>query len=70
MLIKIVVALALFAVSLPSYSLVRYNPITGHWEGNICVNNLGWAIVAFQPIGSLCRFVVNNRLQQGIIINQ
>lgn len=51
-------------------SAVRYNPITGFWEGNICLTQWGWAWYKWQPIGSYCTIrMPNGQFVTGIIAN-
>lgn len=65
------ILIVLFLSIEQAHSAVRYNPYTGFWEGNICMNSLGWAFVPWQPIGSLCMFQhPSGRVYQGVIINQ
>lgn len=51
---KQILSILALLLSLNVFALVRFNPNTGLWEGNICMTNLGWAYVEFQPIGSVC----------------
>lgn len=40
------------------------------YEGNICMNNIGWQVVNWQPLGSICYVrLPNGQVMQGIIIN-
>lgn len=49
---------------------VRYNQYTGLWEGNICMNNVAWQFVNWQPLGTLCWLQLPGRPpMQGIVIN-
>ena len=49
---------------------VRFNPNYNRWEGNICMNNLAWQFVDWQPIGSICHmFIPNYGRVSGVIIN-
>lgn len=56
---------------LSAHSMVRFNPYTGLWEGNVCANQAGWTYINFQPIGSFCSFrLANGYIIRGVIINQ
>jgi len=66
---KFLVLLLLF-VSLSAQSAVRFNPNNNMWEGNICMNNIGWQFVDWRPLGSLCWIHIPGRQpMQGTIIN-
>jgi hypothetical protein len=69
LLLTIGIAVLLLS-STASLSAVRYNPLGGYYEGNICMNNLGWQYVNWQPLGSLCRIQLPGYPpMQGIIVN-
>lgn len=40
----------------------------GIWYGNICMNQMGWEIVPFQPVGSMC--LLPRSRTYGVIINR
>ena len=67
---KAILLLVLLVVHTNVWSAVRWNSVTGLWEGNICMNNVGWQVVPFQPLGSICRIALPGYpVMQGIIIN-
>ncbi len=54
----------------PLNAAVKFNPMSGLWEGNICMNNIAWQFVNWQPLGSLCWIQLPGRPPtQGIIVN-
>lgn len=66
---KLVVLMLLF-FSLSVNSAVRWNQFNRTWEGNICMNNIGWQIVNWQPLGSMCMInIPGYPMMQGIIVN-
>lgn len=68
---NIVLLLLILMFSGSVSSAVRFNQFTGLWEGNICMTNLGWGFVPFQPIGSYCFLIGMNGVKVfGMIINQ
>ncbi len=67
---KYIIFILLVIVSFTANSAVRLNPQTKMWEGNICMNNIGWQIVNWQLLGSLCWIHMPGRPpMQGIIVN-
>lgn len=67
---KAFILFLLLTFSTISEAAVRWNPHLGVWEGNICMNNMGWQFVNWQPLGSLCYMrLPNGQIMQGIIIN-
>lgn len=40
----------------------------GIWYGNICMNQMGWEAVNFQPVGSMC--FMSRWRTYGVIINR
>ena len=57
-------------LSFTANSAVRWNPMLRIYEGNICMNNIGWQVVNWQPLGSICYVrLPNGQVMQGIIIN-
>lgn len=67
---KILICLILLVISLNLNAAVRFNTMTGLWEGNICMNNVAWQFVNWQPLGSLCWLQLPGRPpMQGIIVN-
>ena len=67
---KYIVCIFLLVFSFTASSAVRWNPHLRIYEGNICMNNMGWVIVNWQPLGSLCWMQLPGRPpMQGIIIN-
>lgn len=67
---KLLVLILLLISHSSVYSAVRWNSMTKLWEGNICMNNVGWQVVAWQPLGSICRITLPGYPHmQGIIIN-
>jgi hypothetical protein len=67
---KYIISILLLALAIPTNAAVRFNPQTKMWEGNICMNNIGWQFVDWRPIGSLCWVHMPGRPpMQGIIIN-
>ena len=59
----------LLVCSFPSFAAVRWNPYMGLWEGNICMNNAGWQVVAWQPVGSICTMFWGGMPLRGVIVN-
>lgn len=67
---KYIIFILLFLITLPAESAVRWNQTLRVWEGNICMNNVGWQIVNWQPLGSLCTIQIPGYPRmQGVIIN-
>jgi hypothetical protein len=67
---KYIISLLVLTFSITANSAVRWNQTLRIWEGNICMNNLGWQVVNWQPLGSLCWMQLPGRPpMQGIIIN-
>jgi len=57
-------------LSFTANSAVRWNPMLRIYEGNICMNNIGWQVVPWLPLGSICYMQLpNGQVLQGIIIN-
>lgn len=68
---RIFLAIFLLFFTVCAHSLVRFNPQTRLWEGNICASPWAWTYVPFQPVGTLCVIrMPNGQLIQGQIINQ
>jgi hypothetical protein len=66
-----ILSIVLLTFSQVSHSAIRWNHLTGFWEGNICAGPTAWTYVAWQPVGSVCYiYFPNGAWQQGIIINQ
>lgn len=60
----------LLLFSLSANSAVRWNQYNRTWEGNVCMNNVGWQIVNWQPLGSMCMINISGYpMMQGIIVN-
>ena len=67
---KYLAIILLLLISFTVNAAVRYNPHLRIYEGNICMNNIGWQIVQWQPLGSICYMrAPNGQMMQGIIIN-
>jgi len=67
---RILTFFLLFTLCTTLNAAVRWNPNLRVWEGNVCMNNMGWQIVNWQPIGSICLIQIPGRPpMQGIIIN-
>jgi len=67
---KTIIFLILLTLGFNSNAAVRWNPALRLWEGNICMNNVGWQVVQWQPLGSICRITLPGLpVMQGIIIN-
>jgi len=67
---KTVIFLILLIAGFNADAAVRWNPTTRIWEGNVCMNSVGWQIVNWQPVGSICMIQFPGRPpMQGIIIN-
>lgn len=67
---KYILFISLFLSSFSAIPAVRWNPQLGIYEGNICMNNVGWQMVAWQPLGSLCVIQLPGYPRmQGIIVN-
>jgi hypothetical protein len=67
---KSLIIFLLLTFATVSNAEVRWNPVLRIWEGNICMNNIGWQVVNWQPLGSLCYMrLPNGQIMQGIIIN-
>ena len=67
---KYIVFILLLLLSFAVNAAVRYNPQLRIFEGNICMNNMGWQVVQWQPLGSICYMrLPNGQIMQGIIIN-
>lgn len=56
-------------IPLNAISEVRYNPVSGLWEGNVCMTQYGWAFVNYQPIGSICTVHTPAGPVKGRIVN-
>jgi hypothetical protein len=65
-LLKSILLLLLLLPSVASTEVVLGRD--GIWYGNICMNQLGWELVQFQPVGSMC-FMPRFRAY-GVIINR
>lgn len=48
---------------------VRWNHLIGLWEGNVCMNNAGWQIIPWQPVGSMCTMIVGGMPMRGVVVN-
>ena len=60
----------LLLLSFTINAAVRWNPTLRIYEGNICMNNIGWQSVQWQLLGSVCYMrLPNGHMMQGIIIN-
>lgn len=67
---KYIILVLLCFTALSANSAVRWNPRLQIWEGNICMNNTGWQIVPWQPLGALCIIQLPGYPRmQGVIIN-
>lgn len=67
---KYLIFISLLIASFSAAPAVRWNPQLGIFEGNICMNNVGWQVVPWQPLGSLCIIQLPGYPRmQGVIIN-
>ncbi len=67
---KYIAVILLLFLSVAVNAAVRYNPHLRIFEGNICMNNVGWQMVEWRPLGSICYMQLpNGQIMQGIIIN-
>jgi hypothetical protein len=67
---KYIISLLLLTFSITANSAVRWNPVVRMWEGNVCMNNIGWQVIQWQALGSICWINLPGRPpMQGIIIN-
>lgn len=67
----VIITVLLALAPLTAESAVRFNPVTGYWEGNICANQLAWTWIPWQPVGTFCVLrLANGQRVQGIVLNQ
>lgn len=64
---KIAAFILLIALVTPTNSAV-VRGADGRWYGNICVTQVGWQVVPWQPVGSMCYSTMWK--MWGFIVNQ
>lgn len=47
-------SIILLLLTIPAMAAVQRDPRTGIWIGNICQTPMGWQVVPWQPVGSVC----------------